>query len=727
MIESVNLSGYRFIFAENSINELKSKNFIYGKNGTGKSSFRKALYEEYKDIYDVRIFKGFEDIISENTALNSIALGNSNAKNNEAIKSIDEKIDKLTQKVNPDIESTILSQLLQEKDVLSNQEKHLSAFYTQAANKIKTHNPQVSVHEYWKNRFTREMLDERVTEYGKLSDEQITKFEGIVREVAKPNPTLLTLPKIDFDTLYKEVNLILAKRITPSVIIKELQENIDKQNFAKQGRKLHKHELGEICAFCGNEISLSRWKILDNFFDETSKKFDFEIDAKINEVKILKNRINDIKLIDTSLYYKIFFENAKNINNQINDFRIEILEFLDVTLHTLENKKNEPGQKSASLQTKLPNNFNELQLLIDSLQLKQIEFTKNIKDEKEDAKTKVRFNLIWKLLNEDPFQYNTKHEKLLIQQSKTNLLQQEYDDVIKEIKSYRNQRTELLKQTQDENMAANQINKLLKGSGGITFELKLNENASNGKQKGVYNIIEKNKDGEYIERNISSLSDGEKNIVAFLWFIYSLDEVKSSEKDKVILFDDPMNSNDDGYQYLIIAVLSKYWQDHQKEQLFVLTHNNHFYIQIHPSSPRYDRVGYLHFQKNGKTKVKRITKSTEDLKPVYDTLWEELIFAYNNNKTVFMWNNMRRILETYNRFRFMREIPNDITKNLDDNENKILVLSLIKSLHVNSHVGYEADMDISGKTREQLLDAFRNVFLYLKASDDFEIRWRRNQ
>lgn len=43
MIESVNLSNYSYIFSETSITELKSKNFIYGKNGTGKSSFGSNL------------------------------------------------------------------------------------------------------------------------------------------------------------------------------------------------------------------------------------------------------------------------------------------------------------------------------------------------------------------------------------------------------------------------------------------------------------------------------------------------------------------------------------------------------------------------------------------------------------------------------------------------------------------------------------------------------------
>ncbi|WP_347403061.1 AAA family ATPase [Fructobacillus parabroussonetiae] len=282
---------------------------------------------------------------------------------------------------------------------------------------------------------------------------------------------------------------------------------------------------------------------------------------------------------------------------------------------------------------------------------------------------------------------------------------------------------QLINASQDESMAAKRINTLLKGAGGISFELRLNTKASEQGHKGIYEIVQKNEEGKYIQRDIESLSDGEKNIVSFLWFIYNLDNVKNSEQERVILFDDPMNSNDDGYQYLIIAILNSYIDNHQKDQLFILTHNNHFFAQVKPNSINYQKKGVFFLQKDEKTKIKRILKQNDDLQPIYDTLWEELKFAYSSGKTIFMWNNMRRILETYNRFRFMKEASRDIQLSIEDSENKILAISLVKSLHVNSHIGYGTDIDISGKNPEQLINAFREVFKSIGALDDFNVRW----
>ena len=43
MIESIDLTNYNFAFSDTEINNLKQKNFIYGKNGTGNPRLLKLL------------------------------------------------------------------------------------------------------------------------------------------------------------------------------------------------------------------------------------------------------------------------------------------------------------------------------------------------------------------------------------------------------------------------------------------------------------------------------------------------------------------------------------------------------------------------------------------------------------------------------------------------------------------------------------------------------------
>ncbi|VTS12685.1 ATP-binding cassette domain-containing protein [Streptococcus pseudoporcinus] len=76
MITEIDLPNDRF---ENTkLVNLKQKNFIFGKNGTGKSTITKLIEEQYSKSYDIRIFQGL-DSIAVNSELDAISLGTKNA------------------------------------------------------------------------------------------------------------------------------------------------------------------------------------------------------------------------------------------------------------------------------------------------------------------------------------------------------------------------------------------------------------------------------------------------------------------------------------------------------------------------------------------------------------------------------------------------------------------------------------------------------------------------
>lgn len=96
---------------------------------------------------------------------------------------------------------------------------------------------------------------------------------------------------------------------------------------------------------------------------------------------------------------------------------------------------------------------------------------------------------------------------------------------------------------------------------------------------------------EYIlERKISgmpnipakNLSEGEKNIVAFLYFLVSLDSSSAeNKKDEIIVIDDPVSSLDSNnlfaLQNIVVKTLKAYGQQ------FFLTHNFYFFAKIRES------------------------------------------------------------------------------------------------------------------------------------------------
>lgn len=140
-------------------------------------------------------------------------------------------------------------------------------------------------------------------------------------------------------------------------------------------------------------------------------------------------------------------------------------------------------------------------------------------------------------------------------------------------------------------------------------------------------------------------------------------------------------------------------------------------MQVIPNKKKYKNEHkdpherYYKLLKKGKlTSVHQITGVKDEIKPLYQELWNELEFAYDHDKPVFMWNVMRRILESFVTFIDNGESIADIEHKMDNIEDKALALGLVKGLHVNSHIGIDTDMEIDGYDKDDLHNMFTELF-----------------
>ena len=280
-----------------------------------------------------------------------------------------------------------------------------------------------------------------------------------------------------------------------------------------------------------------------------------------------------------------------------------------------------------------------------------------------------------------------------------------------QIKSIEEEIGDLKFQTRDEKKLAEIINEKLKFL--VTFKL---EHANNDSGEGHYYVVNLRTNEK---REITKLSTGEKNIIAFLYFIEKLNEVSNntnSNIEKVILFDDPMNSNDDTMQYTIIEELSKLMKNEYKfHKIVILTHNCHFYINVKYGFS-YKKSNFIRLtSKNKKTYINYITDKDEDFKTSYEFLWKELklLNLEKNLHPESLLNPMRRIIETYTKF-------NGINKNTFYQK----VVGSKKLFDVNSHSIDDLEADLNGKTKEQIIDIFKNCFKENNATEHLKIYWQ---
>ncbi|HBM3618604.1 TPA: AAA family ATPase [Listeria innocua] len=695
--------------------ELKSKNFIFGRNGSGKSTLcdlikmqkhfyktemdsnhnlvevkengKYVLSNNHEEKFDVRIFQGFESVIGENNSLNAIALSAGNKDIEDNLEILNRELEKLNQEKK--IENDIYISAMEKHSM---QDSKINKWYSDAAKSIK-HNTQYQIDpNYNKTKFKNDLhKSERI--------ENLEELNCIIKETTK-NPVadyIFTTPNLK--EMLDEVNDILVKTVEISQKCNELNTP-EKEGFARRGLNLH--EENDDCLFCGNKLTKGRLDELNHHFNEEYQKLE-------EEVLRLKFKKVTLKKIEQQDFYTKF--NTEEINTMILEKEKEINEFIEKLFNAINEKKKDITKIFNVLEIGIPQ-ITELQIKINGLIRENNTFGENLYENISVAKEGIKCHLI--SIECEKFDYK-------IEKNELNNLERQIPDLAKinkKIEEKNKEIQELKNQQKDTSKIAQLINKRLKKSGKEDLQLRKIEDG--GFER--YEI----KDGENEVRSINKISTGEKNIIAFLYFIYSLEDVENQKnKPKIIIFDDPMNSNDDTMQYLIITELQKLYSgtdrnkfNHEKDYFLCLTHNVHFYLNIQPHGNHKDSKGRTKYDKSNffrieNKKFRLIKNEKEDIKTNYAGLWIELSELCERNLRYAILNSMRRIIETFVKFNNL---------NTDDfyRENAIYK----KLFDVGSHSIDDLTHEQFTETPAELKLIFSNLFEENGFEDHFKNYWK---
>ena len=580
---------------------LKQKNFIYGKNGTGKSTITQTIFDSFHATHDVRIFQGF-DSVAENSVLNAISLGKENASIQPQIDQVSLEISELERDIiaNESKPDNLYARFQAKEKEYEEQNKSINDNCRSSASKLKREHTDLTGVNYDIRDFKKdiESIDKSVTNVS-LSNTETEQLQQLINQEEIKNESKQSFPNIDVSGFLKATNEIITTELAKSIILEF--STIEEQNWVRQG--LNYHEKGDVCAFCNNPISEQRLDQLNHYFSDNVKKFETRLSRAIEHLKSKKYEISKINVIEPSQFYPIYREQISVLNTSILILIQKYTQFLDFLIETLEKRKSNLFTTMSEISYKIPDSFESIKEQYGKIYVENKKYGQNLTIKKEEAKNKLRLNLVnIELSGMDYSQEISDLKDLAIEKKRlADELQINQNNLI----ALRKQKVDLISQTIDESIAAERINKALRSLGNHSFQLVL----VSGEQKGQYTI--KNIDGS--TRDVDTLSTGEKNIVSFLWFLADLDNPsKKTENPQIIIFDDPMNSNDDTTQYLIISYLQDLINNlSETQQLFILTHNIHFYLNV-----RYDwwrkapkTKLTLHLKKIDGRKKRRIFKS----------------------------------------------------------------------------------------------------------------------
>lgn len=730
MLDSIDLNDIP-LFMDSSSVELSDTNLIYGKNGTGKSTMVKAISRQINDAEHCIIFDGMERFIRPDNQLNAILLG---TRNLEIEKSINDLVSlrgtlqanlNIAKKAYNTHKSSLNDSIQRYRDfVWDNVYRHFQQNFPKDL--AGWGGSKKSFTEKLKQLGTKETVDPSSLP----SESDILSKRSLLKSGVKLSIFDDYTPKINIEKLTKLMINTLSNTATG-----ELSRQIKTrklESWVQQGKPYLSPN--EPCPFCGQKITQDHYKFLETEFSEiinsTYQKFQEDIKTEVEEIQRAQDQLQSWQE-DTEA---LSSENGEGFKASIAKEVVTVNTALKLLATTVMSKKDN-AQRSIVIDD-----------LLDSLKLALEQLASKIKDVNEQISENNK--LVENSAKSEKELHNQILELMRIRclkpdiqacqsevksfQSKLKASSEEKKDKQKEIDKLDYKIAELRSQTQSEEEAVTRINHLLGLLGNKQFKLicpTVNQGVS-----GYYTI--EGEDG--VQRSVLELSTGEKNLIAFLYFFYLVEARISDAEPVVVVIDDPVTSNDDQSMFLIITLIQNLLfkakkidaDGNRKLQIIVLTHNSSFYINLkewagNPYTKK-NRCFHLFATPHGSV-IEKISNKKEDIINNYDELWQEAKFSFDANQKQTLWNQIRRILETYIKFNnysdSLEHTVRDKIISAKDTEKKLIALQLVKIAHVNSHSIDDLMQDLSPWSKEQIRDAFKFVMNILGGGEHFDSHW----
>ncbi len=683
MIESISIKNIATYDKNNETILIPSTvNFIYGNNGTGKTTITRIVdnpdnYPEsslswsggnkYSRLVYNRDF--VKSNFNEETKLRGIyTLGE---ESEELYKKLEE-LNILKKNIQTDINS--------QKEQINNYEKKFSNLRKE------------TVDFFWEN-YKKKYCDKMLELYRGSINSKESFFDKCINIPYLEKSLSYESIQEEYSILYKEnlreqelienvkideiEKLINSKILTTEIVenknitLYQLINDLNNGSWVEEGLK-YLNVSHNKCPFCQTELTKEFVEDIYKLYDQEYKNLKNEFyDVKEKIIKF-KNETNDF---------------LKNNSNVINDTSIvlSLNEFLNSVEQELKKKTND--LKYICNINKDLDAIKKLFNLIDD-QNEKIKQNNDKINDIENSKIKLitkGWEFIRNISNTDVEKYNQNKQSITKEINKIieNKTQQEEKivNIETEIHELENSITGITK-------TITQINNLLKEFNFTNFSLKENDDNL------TYSIIRK--DGEDATK---TLSEGEFSFISFLYFynlVFGSRNKRGLQEEHILIIDDPVTSMDSNVLFIISTLIRNLIdmcveEKRNIKQMFILSHNIYFFKEV---SYLYGTIGKDKTKKKYKyftvRKINGISQIQDcgfnnPIKNSYELLWDNL--RKKDYKDDSNLNTMRRILEQY--FHTIGNgNPNNNNKELInsfDEKDRLLVKSLLSYVNDGSH------------------------------------------
>ena len=481
-----------------------------------------------------------------------------------------------------------------------------------------------------------------------------------------------------------------------AALIKELGNS----SWVDQGRSFIKPN-SKTCPFCQSET------ITDEFRAKLESFFDAEYRRRVENMETLLRRYHiAAKHIMTEIENVVNNEESSDIGKLNLEVYLSKKTLLDTLLSgnekMMEEKIAEPGKKIEI--TEFSSAVCDIQNLLDTANTLIDEHNKLV-DERDTEEKKLTDDVWATVISDADLLISTYRTEIRNLKKAANGIKKAQETRKKEIDNLEAAVVEKGKNITSVQPTIDEINRSLKAYGFTSFSIQPAEGQDN------YYCIKRD-DGTSA---VDTLSEGEETFLTFLYFMQwtkgSTDLEHVSDK-KIIVLDDPISSLDSTILYIVGALvkdLSRKIKSNEGDvnQLFVLTHNVFFHKEasFDPRRSLGKNVGFWVIRKDNDISTLSSYGSTNPISTSYELLWAE-IRDNQNISQISIQNAMRRIIENY--FGMLGADKDEtFLANFETAEDQMIAKSLLYWINDGSH-SIPDDLHIDSYT--DAIPKYRTVF-----------------
>lgn len=502
------------------------------------------------------------------------------------------------------------------------------------------------------------------------------------------NPEKCNLIDVDVNSWLERIEEIRVDPIWGTVIagkedidIAALISELGNSAWVYQGAKyIHPDSLR--CPFCQQNTITAQFRMkLESFFDE-------DYNRRIEKMRTLRSEYSDLTEEIISKLQGItnnpFSISIGSINVEVLSAKKELLNrLLEDQIKKIEEKIKEPGR--CIIIQDVREAIQDIQNLINSAN-ERIKAHNKLVDEKAIEERRLT-NDVWStIIHESSSMINSYLMDIEKLTKDSNDMKCALDSKKSKVDSLQDEIIDKTKNLTSVQPTINEINRALRAYGFTSFSIQ----PADG-QENYYCI--KRCDGTLAS---DTLSEGEETFLTFLYFMQwtkgSIDPEHISDK-KIIVLDDPISSLDSTILYIVGAMIKDLAKQIFKgegdvSQLFILTHNVFFHKEasfVGGMAKEFKCVNYWIIRKNDDVSSITAYGMRNPISTSYELLWSELR-DNPNASLISIQNTMRRIIENYfNIIGGTKQKDNYLVESFDSVEDRVIAKSLLYWINDGSH------------------------------------------